>query len=285
MSIRAMSWRLRLLIGVLTLVVVSSVVVGVAVMRNHHTSSDAASLHQKPAGEATVIIERGQDSFAPFILPVMPGTIVTWKNEDDAVHTFRTTPDKQSFLNPQSFSFMVQAGQQVAFRFTRPGIYHYYETTKGTWNATFSRVAANNGLRHYPLSMEGVIWVEGAIPGLPLSAYNYVVAGHDMFAHEFQAIAVKGAVTWHNLDSDPHFVGPVAGWSPPVNPVDMGLYRLAGTDDVPGGESVSVIFTTPGLYYYYCRNHDLVDPRTNRVQARTMASEYPIPMEGFVLVA
>ncbi|HEV2580801.1 MAG TPA: hypothetical protein VGT44_08110 [Ktedonobacteraceae bacterium] len=284
MSISTISWRARLLTVALTLVIVTSVVVGVAVVRNHHATSDAAALHPASVSKAMVTISRGQDRFEPFILPVTPGTSVTWKNNDNVTRTFGTTPDRRSFLNPQPFSFKVGAGQHATYQFTMPGIYHYYETTKGTWNATFSRVTADNGLRHYPLSMEGIIWVQGAIVGLPLSVYNYVLAGHDMFAHEFIAIAVDGAVTWRNTDTDPHFVGPVAGWSAPVNPVDMGLYRLGGTNEVPGGESVSVIFTTPGLYYYYCRNHDLVDPPTDRVQARTMASEYPIPMEGFVLV-
>jgi hypothetical protein len=62
------------------------------------------------------------------------------------------------------------------------------------------------------------------------------------------------------------------------------LYRLAGTGEVTGGGSTTVLFNTPGLYYYYCRNHDKVDPATKRAFPLPMASEYPIPMEGFVLV-
>jgi plastocyanin len=130
--------------------------------------------------------------------------------------------------------------------------------------------------------------VQGPLHKLPQSTINFVVQGHDMFASEFIAIATNGAVTWHNLDEDPHFVGLVAGWSSPsspINPVDIGLYRIAGTDEIPGGDSITVLFTHPGLYYYYCRNHDRVDPQTHRAKPLMMASEYPIPMEGFVLVA
>ncbi|HLL79809.1 MAG TPA: hypothetical protein VKT25_09930, partial [Ktedonobacteraceae bacterium] len=200
-------------------------------------------------------------------------------------HVFGTTPQHSSFLNPQAFSFRVKPGGEVIFRFTVPGIYHYYETREDEWNATYLRVVARVGLRHYPLSMEGVIWVQGPLSGLPHSAINFVLQGHDMFASEFIAIATNSAVTWHNLDEDPHFVGLVAGWIAPINPVDIGLYRIAGTDEVPGGDSVTVLFSRPGLYYYYCRNHDEIAPQTHRAQPLAMASEYPIPMEGFVLVA
>lgn len=277
-------WRARILIAALTLVIVAGLVAGVTIIKNRYASSSAATLSSIQQASATVTIPRGQDQFVPFILPVTVNTVVTWVNNDSVAHVFSTTPQHSTFLNPQAFSFNDTVGGGVIFQFTRPGIYHYYETTKGTWNVTFSRVTAHTGLRHYPLSMEGIIWVQGAIAGLPLAALNFILAGHDMFASEFLAIAASGAVTWHNLDTEPHFVGLVDGWSAPINPVDIGLYRIAGTNDVVGGQSVTVLFTKPGLYYYYCRNHDQEDPRTNRAGALLMASEYPIPMEGFVLV-
>jgi len=132
--------------------------------------------------------------------------------------------------------------------------------------------------------MEGIIWVQGQIANLPSTNLNFVLKGHDDFAYEFLAVTRDGAVTWHNLDTDAHFVGEVAGWASPVNPADIGLYRLSGTDSVGGGESTTILFHAPGLYYYYCRNHDDVDPVDHRVIALAMASEFPIPMEGFVLV-
>jgi hypothetical protein len=53
---------------------------------------------------------------------------------------------------------------------------------------------------------------------------------------------------------------------------------------VRGGAFVTILFDIPGLYYYYCRNHAEVDPVDHRVTARAMSSEFPVPMEGFVLV-
>jgi plastocyanin len=214
----------------------------------------------------------------------LKGKTVTWRNDDTATHVVTTTAQQNRFLNRQDFSFCIPTGGQVQFTFSQAGLYHYYDTTMSTWNTTLSRAAAKKGTPHFPLAMDGVIWIQSAIPDLPTAAINHIPAGHDEFANEFLAIAQPGGVTWHNSDEDPHFVGLVGGWPTPVNPVDIGLYRIAGTDDVPGGATVTVLFDTPGLYYYYCRNHDLVDPLTHRARALPKASEYPIPMEGFVLV-
>jgi len=220
----------------------------------------------------------------PFILPVQPGTTVTWQNNDAQMHPFSTTPDHNLFLNRQSFSFNIASGKSVHFTFTKPGLYHYFETRLDSWNGIFSRVIAGEKKINYPLSMEGLIWVQGPIATLPSTTVNFVLNGHDDFSYEFLAITHDGAVTWHNLDQDAHFVGEVNGWSAPVNPADFGLYRIGGTSEVPGGDFTTVLFHTPGLYYYYCRNHDQVDPLDFRAYPLAMASEFPIPMEGFVLV-
>lgn len=238
----------------------------------------------KTTSPALVTIPRSKNLFEPFILSVVPGTIVMWQNNDFQAHPFTTTPDHNTFLNRQSFSFDVAAGGSARFTFTKPGVYHYFETRLDSWNSTFSRVVATNKKINYPLSMEGIIWVQGSVANLPSTNLNFVLKGHDDFAYEFLAVTRDGAVTWHNLDADTHFVGEVAGWASPVNPADFGLYRLSGTDSVPGGEFTTILFHTPGLYYYYCRNHDYVDPVDHRVTALAMASEFPVPMEGFVLV-
>ena len=285
---KTMPRGLHIIAVVLLISIALGIMRSIQLFTGQHTIS-ATDVHQAPAVfHATVIIARKQDLFEPFVLIVKPNTIVTWQNDDTIAHHFTTTPtsrQQQVFLNPQSFSLTVAASEHATFMFIHPGLYHYYETTKDTWNSTFSRVVAGATLQHYPIAMEGVIWVQGTIQNLPTTTINFVLNGHDMFASEFLAIAPTGAVTWHNLDEDPHFIGLVAGWSAPINPADIGLYRVAGTDDIPGGASVTVLFPTPGLYYYYCRNHDQVDTATHRVRALMMASEYPIPMEGFVLVA
>ena len=283
---RKMHWRLGLIIGVLLIAIVFGLLFGTTILARHALNTSGHSLMHthKPPQHASIMLPRNQELFVPFLLVVSPGTIVTWQNEDTIAHQFTTTPQKNAFLNPQTFSFRVPAGGQVQFTFTRPGLYHYYDSGMSTWNASLGRVAAHKATPHFPLAMDGIIWVQGPLSNLPTNASNYIPKGHDEFASEFVAINQPGTVSWHNFDDDPHFVGLVAGWPAPINPTDIGLYRFAGTDDVPGGASISVLFDAPGLYYYYCRNHDQVDPLTHRARALPMASEYPIPMEGFVLV-
>lgn len=274
-------------LAIVSAVLLSGLGIGVtlgAVIYAAHTSHAVPATPDKKAQLTTITMPRAQDLFEPFILPVPLHATVTWQNDDTVAHIFTTTPDKSAFLNPQSFSFTVAAGKRVRFTFTHPGLYHYYEKTLCLWNTQFSRVAAKKGVPRYPLAMDGIIWVQGPIVGLPSATLNHVPLNHDQFMFEFVAISQYGSVTWHNFDSDPHFIGLAAGWTAPINPTDIGLYRLAGTADQPGGASITVIFNKPGLYYYYCRNHDHFDPSTYRALVLSKASEYPLPMEGFVLV-
>ncbi|MDQ2716351.1 MAG: hypothetical protein M3Z08_15715 [Chloroflexota bacterium] len=233
---------------------------------------------------ATVTILPAQDLFTPFILVIQAHTTVTWDNQDIKAHRIITTPDRQTFLNRQAFSLQAAEGNRVTFTFNLPGVYHYYDPALDSWNTQFSRVAARKGNGSAPLAMDGVIWVQGSLPTLPLATLNHIPVMHDEFALEFIAIHAPGAVSWHNFDEDPHFVGLVPHWSAPINPEDIGIYRMAGTADVPGGQTVTVSFNTPGLYYYYCRNHDRINETSYRAEALMKASEYPLPMEGFVLV-
>lgn len=276
--------RLVLIINLLLLLCLGSgVALGIFIYKTHVSYAVPIKHTTKPQ-LTTVTIPQSQDLFEPFILPVSLRTTVTWKNNDTVTHIFMTTPDQHTFLNPQGFFFIVPAGKSVSFTFTRPGLYHYYEKNLSTWNTQFARVAARKGVSHFPLAMDGVIWVEGPISNLRAATLNNVPLNHDEFAYEFVAINQSGSVTWHNFDTDPHFIGLVPGWNAPINPTDIGLYRVAGTNDVPGGTSVTVIFNKPGLYYYYCRNHAHFDPSLHRAFSVTTASEYPIPMAGFVLV-
>ncbi len=275
-------WRSGLVVTMLIAIILAAAAFGPLLFARQ--AADTGGKAVKTTSPALVTIPRSKNLFEPFILPVEPGTVVIWQNNDGQAHPFTTTPDHNTFLNRQSFSFNLAAGGKARFTFTRPGLYHYFETRLDSWNSAFSRVVAGDQKINYPLSMEGIIWVQGQIANLPSTNLNFVLKGHDDFAYEFLAVTRDGAVTWHNLDTDAHFVGEAAGWSSPVNPAEIGLYRLSGTDTVPGGEFATVLFPTPGLYYYYCRNHDEVDPVDHRVTALVMASEFPIPMEGFVLV-
>jgi len=152
------------------------------------------------------------------------------------------------------------------------------------WDKATTRVAANKSVPNFPLAMDGVIWVQGPISNLPSGGTNRIPDGHDDFVNEFLAINQGGTVSWHNFDTDPHFLAEVPDLPAPFNPAEIGINRIAGTDDVPGGDTVTLIFNTPGLYYYYCPNHAKIDAAHHRAEAFKAASEFPIPMEGFVLV-
>ncbi len=280
------------LVFVLVVGSILGVVLGTTLFANRSATPSARAQHTTTAPtQTTVTIPQGQELFEPFILVVQPNTIVTWQNNDSVAHTIETTSDQNSLLNLQAISLKVAAGQRVQFKLIEPGLYHYYDPKMATWNKADARVAANKGMPNYPLAMDGVIWVKGTISNLPSATTNRIPNGQDDFQTEFLAIN-PGSVSWHNFDSDPHFVALVPGWSDAdaddqpavINPADLGINRIAGTADVPGGDTITVIFSKPGLYYNYCVNHAHIDAATHRAEAFKMASEYPIPMEGFILV-
>ncbi len=234
---------------------------------------------------ATVTIPQGQDIFDPYILPVQPRTTITWRNDDTVSHTIVTTPEQSIFLNPQSFSLTAAPGQSVTVTLTQPGVYYYYDKTEADWSPFYGRAAPHQGVPRYPMSMEGIIWVQGSIPGLPMIAQNSVVHLRDQIEKFVVAVHVGGTVSWTNHDTDPHFFQTVLGWDAPINPAEVGIDNLLGEDAMPpNGQTRTITFNTPGLYYYFCFTHAMVDPLLLRVYARKMASEYPIAMDGFVLV-
>jgi plastocyanin len=266
------------------------VVLGPSLFSQQGGSRSAGTQRSHTAPLTTVTIPRSQDIFEPFILEVQPNTTLTWQNNDSVAHVFMTTPDQNTFLNLEAFSLRVPAGGRVYFTFKQPGLYHYYDTTMATWDAADARVAAREGVPHFPLAMDGVIWVQGTISNLPSGASNHIPHGHDDFVSEFIALD-PGLVALHNLDTDPHFISDVSGWSASdnpsqagINPADIGLNRIDGTATIPGGDTINLFFSTPGLYYYYCANHARINATLHRAEALLGASEYPIPMEGFVLV-
>ena len=80
------------------------------------------------------------------------------------------------------------AGQKVSFTFTKPGLYDYFDNTKAKWVDADQRVKANTGVPNFPLAMEGTIWVQGHLSGLPSSANNVIPNGKDEFTTDFIAI-------------------------------------------------------------------------------------------------
>jgi plastocyanin len=241
--------------------------------------------HQKPSTQtASVLILKGQELFVPFVLTIQPHTTVVWQNNDAVSHTFLTTWDHSAFLNVEPFSLVVAPGQTTSFTFTKPGVYDYFDNVQARWDVTDHRVESNKRSPNFPLAMEGVIWVQGPIEGLAHSAKDIIPEGKDDFTSDFIATSRGGTVIWRNQDTDTHFISLVPGWSTPINPSTIGVIQIDGKDSAhPSGGTMSVTFSTPGLYYYYCSAHASINTTWHRAQAHQDASEFPIPMEGFIL--
>jgi plastocyanin len=236
------------------------------------------------SADVAVTIPRGQALFAPFIVVAQPYASITWRNGNTTAHTLTTTPDRSAYLNPAPFALTVPANGAASLTLARPGLYDYFDASAATWNADDRRVAAKPGVPNYPLSMEGVIWVQGPISGLP-TAVTQPIPAKDQFLTDFLALQEGGTVTWYNADTDQHIITLVPGWSEPINPGQMDATVIDGTVDAPpNGATLAVTFVTPGLYYYYCSAHASVEQTWHRAMAHSDASEAPIPMEGFLLV-
>jgi plastocyanin len=250
-----------------------------------YASSSVTSSSKSAQSAPSVTIPLGQELFMPFIQVIRPRTTLTWQNQDSHSHTVMTTWDHSSFLNPEPFSLIVAPGKKASFTFTTPGIYDYFDNTQARWDGSDHRVVANKGGPLFPLAMEGIVWVQGSITGLPSTATNIIPGGKDEFSTDFIAIAQNGSMTWRNHDTDAHFVSLVDGWDAPVNAASLGVVEVKGTQDAPPvGGTATIQFHNPGLYYYYCTAHAAVNSSWHRAQALKVASEYPVPMEGFVLV-
>lgn len=258
------------------------------------TGTTAATTPTTPPSPI-ITIDPTSKLFVPFITVVDPaseGSSVTFTNTDGVAHDVVSVPlaapSEAAFVNPTGkIKRVMAAGQSITLNFSKPGIYDVYDDTQATIDPTFKRAKPIANTAGFPYAAEAVIWVKGTIPGLPKKAKNQVLAGQDDFFMPFNAITAGGSVTWHNFDADKHYVTDPGTFGPNINPMKFGdgLNMINGTADAPpnGGE-VTLTFTTPGLYYYFCSAHATFDPGLLRDQADPSASIYPIPMDGFVLV-
>ena len=244
---------------------------------------------------ATITIDATTRLFAPFITvvdPVITGSNVTIVNHDTVAHDVRSvphaSPTEAAFVNVSGpLDKTIPAGQSITLSLTKPGLYDLYDDTQATIDSHWRRVKAKANTAGFPYAAEAVIWVKGIITGLPARTPNSVSAGNDDFTTDFIAVSAGGTVTWHNNDTDKHYVTDPGTFGVNINPARFGdgLNQIKGTDDAPpNGGDIALTFTTPGLYYYYCTAHAKFTPALERAMAHPAASVYPIPMEGFVLV-
>jgi plastocyanin len=233
---------------------------------------------------ATVTLASGTGAL-PYVVTVQTGATITWKNADSVAHTLTTTPAHDSYLNLASVQVALAPGASSSFTFTKAGLYDLYDPAFAQWDLSDQRVGAKPGARGFPETLEEIVWVHGPISGVPTSDKVQIPSGHDEFGDQFLAIQSGGTLTWFNADTDVHVINTVPGWTNGVNPTQLTVGGVKGTQDAPpNGGSSSETFAQPGLYYYYCSAHADIDQAAHRAVAHKDASEYPIPMEGFLLV-
>lgn len=90
-----------------------------------NTGSSATSL------TASITIPNGNSAqssigfFVPLNLEILRGTTVTWQNQDDIGHTIQSINDKGTII-PMFNSPVLKTGDTFVYKFTKPGVYHYY---------------------------------------------------------------------------------------------------------------------------------------------------------------
>ena len=262
--------------------------------------STAAGEHATGALDATITVTNGR--FMPFIQVIHSGQVLHWVNTDAVAHQVRTTPppgpikgdtsgltlNTSLYLNPSAFSISIQAGHTLDQSLQTPGLYDYYDASFAQWNSDHNRVQALTDMPNFPVAMEGILWVQGPISGMSDHVRNGVITGEDEFVFDFVAVPAGGTVSFQNFDIDQHAIDFATKWSAPIDPatITAGPVTIDGIDGAPPhGQTVTFTFKTPGLYYYYCPIHADLDPVTKRAVAHADASEYPLAMEGFILVS
>lgn len=63
--------------------------------------------------------------FVPLNLEILRGTTVTWQNQDNIGHTIQSINDKGTII-PMFNSPVLKTGDTFTYKFTKPGVYHYY---------------------------------------------------------------------------------------------------------------------------------------------------------------
>jgi len=63
--------------------------------------------------------------FVPLNLEILRGTTVTWQNQDNIGHTIQSINDK-GIIIPMFNSPVLKTGDTFVYKFTKPGVYHYY---------------------------------------------------------------------------------------------------------------------------------------------------------------
>ncbi|MDE1769295.1 MAG: hypothetical protein KGI28_01910 [Thaumarchaeota archaeon] len=85
------------------------------------------------SNNAKIIIPNGNSATAsngfylPLNLEVIPGTTVTWQNQDSLKHDIQSI-DSQGNIISSFNSGLLNTGDTFSYKFDKPGVYHYYCT-------------------------------------------------------------------------------------------------------------------------------------------------------------
>jgi plastocyanin len=85
------------------------------------------------SNNAKILIPNGNSAtastgfFLPLNLEIIPGTTVTWQNQDTIQHDIQSI-DSQGNIVPLFNSGLLHTGDTFSYKFDNPGVYHYYCT-------------------------------------------------------------------------------------------------------------------------------------------------------------
>jgi hypothetical protein len=228
------------------------------------------------AGQANyAVIIPQNDLFTPYLLVINAGDSVTWMNDDTVLHTIVTAPRAAGgTLDPAPVQLVLAPGQQSTLTLRTPGVYYYCCGAHATLTAQ-EQAAAMPTVRPYPVPMDGFIYVRGpGLSGLSAATLNLTAANQ---VTPWITVLDRGAtVTWANQTSQAQDLVSTPGYGA-VNPVPLRVHAATGS-------AASIQLTTPGLCDYYATGPASLDPTWQRARARSGVADYPVPMEGVIVI-
>ncbi|HLW47104.1 MAG TPA: plastocyanin/azurin family copper-binding protein [bacterium] len=215
------------------------------------------------AGAAAATVTIPGDSYNPAAFVIDVGQTVTWVNKDTDPHVSTTVPG-----TPASFTLVHPPGKSTPFTFTKAGVYPYYCIDHATFNPTFRRAAARKEADTFPVAMEGLIVVKG--PGLTGAQVASIKISGGAYAPDIAVVRAGGKVTWINDDHTAHTATFVGAGTPKLT--------------LAAGKSGSATFAKPGIYFFYDERFATYNSKFGLAAAKKGAPNFPIAMQGYVVV-
>jgi plastocyanin len=168
-------------------------------------------------GEVVII----KDKLAPKRLEVAVGTLVTWRNEDDARHRMRSRQGPVEFDSGN-----LEPGERFSLTFVAAGEYPYIDERNDEDASYFGTIVV----------------IDDQPAGGPPPLEASVTLIDESFQPPALEVAVGATVVWENIDGDDdHTVT-----------ADDGAFN---SGVMPAGTSFEHTFESPGTYPYFCAIH------------------------------